>query len=127
MTTETSTRFQIRIDPWWQPVLAVGGGLPASSYVEVDGKAVHLRFGALFNRTIQREDIAEVVRSSWPWWMGVGWRTNLRDQVGLIGSYQGIVEIRLREPVRVWRVLRCRRIAVSLEEPGPFTEALAPS
>lgn len=119
------TRFQMRIDPWWQPLLLVGGGTQDGSYLELSDDALTVRFGWLFQRTIPRSDIEEAVPSRWPVWMGVGWRTDLRGLFGLIGSYRGVVELRLRAPIRVWGMLTCRRLAVSLEEPEQFVAALA--
>ena len=120
-----STRFQMRIDPWWQPLLLVGGGTRDSSYVELNDDTLTARFGWLFQRAIPREDIEGVTQTRWPLWMGVGWRTNFVGGFGLIGSFRGVVEIRLRTPIRVWRVVTCRRLAISLEEPERFVEALA--
>ena len=56
--------------------------------------------------------------------MGIGWRAGFGSHYGLIGSYQGIVELTLREPIRVLNLLNFTRIAVSLEEPGAFLQAL---
>ena len=121
------TRFAIRIDPWWQPLLLAGGATRDNAYVQVANGEVQVQFGWLFRHTFRRSEIAEAVLRDWPIWMGVGWRTNLLDQIGLIGSYRGVVELRLYAPIRVWRVLRCRRLAISLEEPGRFLEALGAS
>src|SRR3972149_6619848 len=64
--------------------------------------------------------------SHWSVWAGIGWRTNSRATVGLIGTYVNIVEVRFREPQRVRMVLpfACRRLYVSLEEPREFIAAL---
>ena len=56
--------------------------------------------------------------------MGIGWRAGFGSHYGLIGSYQGIVELTLREPIRVLNLLNFTRIAVSLEEPEAFLQAL---
>ena len=118
------TRFQIRIDPIWQPLLIVGGATRDNSYVELDGDIATARFGLLFRRDIPRSHIEEAAAIDWPWYMGVGWRSNLRDQLGLIGSYQGVVELRLNEPIRVMGLLSCTRLAVSVEEPEAFLAAI---
>jgi hypothetical protein len=120
-----SERFQIRIDPWWQPLLLVGGGTREGSYVEIDEGKVKVRFGWFFDREIALGDIEGVQEMSWPLWYGVGWRTNFSDLVGLIGSHQGVVELALRTPLQVWGLLRYKRLAVSLEEPQRFIEAMA--
>ena len=44
--------------------------------------------------------------------------------VGLIGSYQGVVEVKLRTRTRAWAVFPCDRIAVSLEDPDGFIAAI---
>ncbi len=118
-------RFSIRIDPWWQPLLLAGGATRDNAFVQVESGQVNVQFGWLFRHTFNRNEIAEAVLRDWPIWMGIGWRSNLIDQVGLIGSNRGVVELRLYAPIRVWRVLRCKRLAISLEEPGQFLEALA--
>ncbi len=123
----TSSRFAIRMDPWWRPLLLPGGALPDSSYVELSDDALSVRFGWLFNHAIARTEIEGAAARDWPLWMGVGWRTTFRGLVGLIGSYQGVVEVRLRTPARAWGLVSYDRLAVSLEGPGRFLAALAPT
>jgi hypothetical protein len=119
-----SERFQIRIDPWWQPLLLVGGGTREGSFVQIEGGKVKVRLGWFYDHELSLSDIESVKEVSWPLWYGIGWRTNFSDQVGLIGSHEGVVEMRLREPLR-WGLLRYKRLAVSLEEPQRFVEAMA--
>jgi hypothetical protein len=119
------TRYQMRIDPAWRPLVLAGGALKNNSYVDVTPEAVTFHFGYLFNHTEKRGDITEVKQRSWPWWMGVGWRTNLRGLVGIIGSYRGVVEVAFEGQSRAWGFLPLNRIAVSLEDPDGFVKALA--
>ena len=56
--------------------------------------------------------------------MGVGWRAGFGGRYGRIGSYQGIVELTLREPIQILSLFNFTRIAVSLEEPEAFLQAL---
>ncbi|MDO8616640.1 MAG: hypothetical protein Q7T33_13045 [Dehalococcoidia bacterium] len=118
-------RFPVHIDSWWRPLLLAGGATPRNSYVELTDDQVLFRFGLLFRRSVPMADVEGAVIRAWPLWYGVGWRTNLLGLVGLIGSYKGVVEVRLRKPLRVWGLLRCRRIAASLEDPNAFLAALA--
>lgn len=120
-----STKFSIKIDPWWQPLLLPGGAIPSNAYLEVDDQQVRLRMGYLFDHTIPRSQIESVATTTWPWWLGIGWRATFTDRFGLIGSYQNLVEIKLRAPMRVWRVLNCTRIVVSLDEPERFLATFA--
>jgi len=120
----TDQHFPIRIDPFWRPLLLVGAATRENSYLELDEQDLAVQFGWFFGRTIPRSEIESAERRDWPLWMGVGWRTNIANHVGLIGSRQGVVELKLKHPVRVWGVVRCTRIAVSLEQPDEFLAAL---
>jgi hypothetical protein len=118
------TRFQIRIDPWWAGLLLVGGATRQNSFAELSDGELHVKFGLLFDRTVAREQIEGAKEGNWPWWVGVGWRTNFRGTVGLIGSYRGVVEVKLREPLRALGLLNYDRIALSLDEPQAFIDAV---
>ena len=121
----TEQRFQMRLDSWWQPLLLVGGATNENSYVELRDNDVRLRFGYPFDQTLALSDIESVQEITWAWWQGVGWRSNFMGQMGLIGAYRGVVELKLREPQRRWGIFRYQRLAVSLEEPQRFVEAIA--
>ena len=92
--------------------------------MELGDDGLSLHFGLLFNRTIPREQIESAAEADWPLWMGIGWRAGFGSRYGLIGSYQGIVELTLREPIRVLNLLNFTRIAVSLEGPDAFLQSL---
>src|SRR6058998_2021646 len=117
-------RYPIHIDPWWQPLVLAGAALPANSYVDLTDRTITFRFGLLFHRTFPRGDVASARLRNWPLWYGIGWRANLRGAVGLVGSYQGVVEIRFKNRSRVWGAVPCDRIAVSLENPDAFLAAI---
>jgi len=120
-------RFQMRIDRIWSPAVLVGGATSNNSYVDVTAEAVTFHFGYLFNHTESRADIREVKARRWPWWMGVGWRSNLRGLLGLIGSYRNVVEVNFDSRSRAWGILPMNRIAISVEDPEGFIEALKPA
>ena len=119
-------RFQMRIDRLWAPGMLIGGATHSNSYVDVTPEAVTFHFGYLFNHTESREDIRDVKARSWPWWMGIGWRSNLRGLIGLVGSYQNVVEVSLGRRSLVWGVLPMERIAISVEDPEGLMKALKP-
>jgi hypothetical protein len=110
-------RHQMRISRTWRPVLALMGGRQSASWVDVGDDAVRFRFGPLFDETIPRAEIASTGEGSWPRFGGYGWKIARHGTVGLIGSREGLVELRLSEPRRM-RVagirVRCRRILVSV-------------
>jgi hypothetical protein len=119
--------FPIRIDAWARPLLLVGGATRENAYVELDDEELSIQFGWLFGATIPREKISGAQHARWPLWLGLGagWRVGLGGLFGAVGSFQNVVEVRLTEPVRVWGLLRCRRLAFSLEQPDEFLAALA--
>lgn len=117
-------RFAIRIDPVWRAFLLAGGATRRNSFVELTDTEITFRFGALFRRTFPRADIDGAAGRRWPLWYGVGWRSNLRGVIGLIGSYRDVVEVKLKARTRAWGVFPCDRIAVSLEDPNGFLSAL---
>jgi hypothetical protein len=118
-------RFMMRLDPAWRPLFWPFGAAQPSSFVEVEEAKVRFKFGYLFDRSVQREEIESAYRRDWPWWMGIGWRSNLRGVIGLIGSTRGVVEVQLRGKTRSWGVFPCDRIAVSVQDPDGFIAALS--
>ena len=119
-------RFQMLIDRLWAPAVLVGGATHSNSYVDVTPEAVTFHFGYLFNHTESRDDIREVKARSWPWWMGIGWRSNMRGLLGLVGSYRNVVEVSFESRSRAWGILPMNRIAISVEDPKGLIEALKP-
>ena len=117
-------RFQIRVDPVWRPFVLIGGATRDNAYAEVTDDGITVCFGLLFKRTIPFGEVNDVFARSWPLLYGIGWRSNLRGVIGLVGSYTDVVEIRLNERTRVWGVFPCDRICVSLEDPDGFIAAV---
>ncbi|MCH7616512.1 MAG: hypothetical protein J4O14_09900 [Chloroflexi bacterium] len=119
-------RFQMRIDRVWAPAVLVGGATRSNSYVDVTPEAVTFHFGYIFNHTQGRDEIRDVRARSWPWWMGIGWRSNLRGLLGLVGSYRNVVEVSFERRSLAWGVLPMDRIAISVEDPEGLIKALKP-
>lgn len=119
-------RFPILMSPLWRPLLLPFGATQERSYLEIQDGELHARFGWLFDGTFALADLEGASPSHWSIWGGIGWRTNFRGNVGLIGTYVNIVEVRFKEPQRVRMVLPtpCRRLYVSLQDPRAFIAAL---
>ena len=120
----SGTRFPIKLDPWWRALLLVGGATQNNSYLEIERDALIVRFGMLYQDTLSLDDVESVEEADWPIWMGIGWRIGFAQRFGLIGSYDGIVDIQLKGPQRVWRLASFTRMSVSLEDPVAFVGAL---
>jgi hypothetical protein len=120
------TRFAIRRGTLWRPLLLLFGATAGRSYVELAEDRLAARFGWLFRHSFPLSDVEGAARTSWPWLGGIGWRSNLVGGIGLIGSRAGVVEIHLRRRRWLWMLLPlpCNRLAVSLEQPEQFLEAL---
>jgi len=123
----TPGRFAIRRDVWLRPLLWPFGGTAGRSYVEVEDNRLHAKFGWLFDKRIPFDEIESVQPGRWPWWGGLGWRSNLVGRVGLVASYRGIIDIKLRRRRWVGLVvvpLPWNQLTVSLEDPEGFVAAV---
>ena len=115
---------------WLRPLLfLVGAAKDTNSYAAIDGDVLHVRFGWLFNQTFPLTAVESAGPGRWPWYYGLGWRTNLVGMVGLVGSYSGVVEIRFKQRQRVAGILPfvklgCDSLMISLKKPNGFIEAV---
>ncbi len=117
-------RFPMRLDPLWRPGLLIGGATPGKSYVELDDETLHMRFGWFFRQSIPRNEIESADQTSWSMLHAIGWGVFRPKRYGFIGSTNGVVELHLSKPIRIWGYI-CPSIAVSLEDPERFLAALA--
>ena len=127
---EGQRRFLIRREAWLQPLLFIVGLVrDSNSYVAVEGELLRVRFGWFFNQTFALSEIEGIEAMRWPWYYGLGWRSNLAGLAGVVASMRGVVVIRFRQRQRVGGIvplvkLRCDRLAVSLREPEDLMAAL---
>jgi hypothetical protein len=119
-------RYPMRLNKAVRPLLALFGGVPAKSWVEVIDGAVRFKFGT-FDESVALADVAGVEPTTVPWIAGLGWRIGPGGRVGLLGSHQGVADVTLRAPRRVKVVgipFRCRHLLVSLEDRDAFVADL---
>ncbi len=119
-------RFPILISPFWRPFLLPLGATAERSFAEIEDGQLHVRFGVLFDHRFPLDQVESAEAAHWPLWAGVGWRTNFRGTIGLIGTYVNTVEVRFKQPQRVRLVapFSCRRLCLSLADPSGFLAAL---
>jgi hypothetical protein len=120
-------RFYIRRNSVWAPTLVFPFGATRNrSYVEIGNVEIAFHFGILFSHRMRLADVVSTKRIGWSWLAGIGWRSNFVGQIGLIGSREGVVEVRFSRKRWLWMGLPmpCDRIAVSLEQPDEFLAAL---
>lgn len=122
-----STRFAMRRDWFWQPALIPFGATASRSYAEIGDDSLDVRFGFLFYQRIPLAEIEHAEPIDWDVLAGIGWRTNLVDRIGLIGSTKGVVRLRLRAPRRMTMPfpVACRALSISLADRDGFLSALA--
>jgi hypothetical protein len=119
------TRFAMRIDPVWRPLLGAFGGMRDASFAEVAEDYVRFRFGLLFDREIPKEEVKSAEKRAMQWWDGYGWRYSpLGRRIGLLGSHSGVVEVQLNKRER-WGIFPYQSLAMSLDDPDGFLAALA--
>jgi hypothetical protein len=100
---------------------------PSGAFVELDSDTIHVRMSWAFSARIPRAQVAEA---------GPGQPPRIRFTAGahgwngrwlVNGSAQGIVTLKLSEPVRAYVTgfpIRLRELSVSLEDPDGFLAAL---
>jgi hypothetical protein len=109
------------------PLLLLFGATASRSYVQIDPDTLTARFG-WYRLVIPRSRIESANEDRWPWYGGLGWRTNFRSVLGLIGAYSPVVKINLTEPARSRLLgipIRITDIYVSVESPSTLRAALS--
>jgi hypothetical protein len=109
-----------------EPILHTFGVHQESSYVDLEADALHVYMGTWFNERIPVDTIAALAPSDWPWWGGLGVKLH-HHGVGVVGSTEGVVNLKLKEPrpVRVLAVVNVEQLWVSLVDRDGFLTALA--
>ena len=121
-------RFPIKITENFlvEPIMHLFGAKPDVSYVEIENGALRVRMGIWFDETFPLAQIDKIAPSDWPWWGGLGVKL-AHHGVGVVGSSEGVVNIKLKTPQKVTAVVKvdCSQIWVSLVEPEGFMRALS--
>lgn len=119
-------KFAMARSRWWKPLLALFSATETRSYVTINERGMVARFG-YYRIALPHAQIAAVEAGKWPWYGGIGWRTNFKDTIALIGSHDGVVLITLMEPVRATMLripVKMTKLYVSVENPGGLIVAL---
>ncbi len=122
----TSHRFSISVIPWTRPLLVLFTATASRSWVELGAHGIDIRFG-WYTSTVPYGSVKAGRSAHWPWYAGLGWRTNFRSVIGLIGAYHGVVEIELDPPhhTRLLGIgMNLRQLYISLDEQERFLRAL---
>lgn len=98
-----------------------------TSFVAVTPERTRIRFAGLIDTVISNKDVAgaRLVRRNILG--GIGVRTNFSGDVALVSTWGEVVEVTLRNPVRVWLVpriipLRATRLTLSLRNPQKLVD-----
>lgn len=128
MTAKTRAhRFTILASPLWTPFLFPFGVTSKQAFARIEEGTLHVHFGRVFDQEFPLEDIESAAIARWPIWAGIGPRTDFRGNVGLVGTYVNIVEVRFKEPQKVRLMVvpsTCKKLYLSMEEPHAFIAAL---
>lgn len=102
-----------------------------TSFVAVSETGMRVRFAGFVDVVVPLTNVAGARLTRWNIIGGLGVRTAFRGDVALVSTWGDVVEVTLREPVRVWvipRILpaRATRLTLSLRNPAKLVERLGP-
>ncbi len=120
------SRYPIKRSPIWGPLLRVMGASDSRSFLDIRSDVVIAQFG--WKRIeIPRANIISVKRSNWPWWGGIGWRSDLRHSIGLIGALSPILLIRLKpQHASILGIpTKLTDLYLSVDDPEPIIQELS--
>jgi len=122
-------RFPIKITENFliEPIMHTFGAKADVTFVELEGGKLHVKMGGWFDEQLGIDEIASFAPSSWPWWGGLGVKLH-HHGVGVVGSTDGVVNVKLKAPRKVSVALipvQCEQLWLSLENREGFLEALA--
>ena len=120
-------KFQIARSPTFAPLLALFSATRGRSFINVEPDEIEIRFGFTHQR-IPRSEIRSVsLQKERPWYArSIGWRTNLKGGVSLVGTSFNLVKIEHALPRKIFVGISvlASEIIVSLEHPTQFVAAL---
>jgi hypothetical protein len=121
-------RFPIKITENFilEPVLHTFGVKNDTSFVEIEGGQLAVNMGRWFRESLPLDKVSLLAPSDWPWWAGLGVKLH-HHGVGVVGSTEGVVNIRFTDPQKVHAglVVDCTQLWVSLEDRDGFLHALS--
>jgi hypothetical protein len=104
------------------------GGTPSRSYVDLSPERLDIRFG-YYEYVVPLANIATVEEAPARRWRRLGWRSDIRRSLELIGSHEGVVKISLIQP-QAGRLLgiplTVHEVQVSLEDAPGFIAEIEP-
>lgn len=109
-----------------EPILHTFGVRDETSYVDLEGDHLEVSMGKWFHERIPLSAIAALAPSEWPWWGGLGVKLG-HHGVGVVGSLDGVVNLKLKRAIEVKVLARVsvEQMWISLKDRDGFLHALA--
>jgi len=109
-----------------EPILHASGVNAESTYVELREGVLEVAMGRWFHEQIPVAEIASVAPSEWPWYGGLGVKLH-HHGVGVVGSTEGIVNVKLKQPRKMHAiaVVEAVQLWLSLDDPAGFMKAIS--
>jgi hypothetical protein len=121
-------RFPIKITENFllEPVMHGFGVRTETSHVDLESDHLAVKMGAWFEERIPLAAIAAIAPSDWPWWGGLGVKLG-HHGVAVVGSGDGIVNLKFKDKVRVHVVMNVsvEQMWLSMVDPTGFMQAVA--
>ncbi|RYE82421.1 MAG: hypothetical protein EOO75_20725 [Myxococcales bacterium] len=109
-----------------EPVLYSFGVRGETSHATIADGELEVQMGTWLHERIPLTEITRLSPATWPWWGGMGIKL-AQHGVGLIGAFEGIVNVQLQAPRKVRVVLDadCSQVWLSLDDPDGFLRELS--
>ena len=126
MALETSAEAPVPVRTVMQ---AVGGWISKLGRIWVEGQIAECKKRGNTVFVTLRDPIAAVSAlgpSDWPWWGGLGVKLH-HHGVGVVGSTDGVVNVKFKTPQKVRAVVsvNCEQLWISIAERDAFLTALS--
>jgi hypothetical protein len=122
----TTTRFEIHVDPIWRAPMLLIGGARGQCWVDVGDAEIELRLGFNHER-LPIANVAGAENAEWSMFYGLGHRLGPNGP-GYVGSTSNVVEIKLKDPQDFHMLLGFRAaygsFYVSVVDPEAFIAAI---
>src|SRR5215510_1386916 len=121
-------RFPIKITENFilEPIMHTFGAKPESTYADIHDGVLEVSMGVWFSEKLPLSEVSAIAPSDWPWWGGLGVKLH-HHGVGVVGSTEGIVNVKFKTPqkARVIVQVDCNQLFLSLEDAEGFMRQLA--
>ncbi|MEZ0370062.1 MAG: hypothetical protein ACAI44_13325 [Candidatus Sericytochromatia bacterium] len=94
-------RFEFLLEPLIVPILFPFGATQERCFVELEDHKLHVKMGALFDETLDLEEVATIEKGKWPFYWGLGHRIGMHHSMGVLASTRNVVKLSFAKPAMI--------------------------